>query len=172
MTNNMSAYVWWYIRRSYGPIDENGDVTKRGYVMSQFAKFVRPGYVRVDATASPQANVYVTAYTSGSNLVIVAVNQNSSSQSVTFSLSGGSCGSYTKYETSSSNSLSNMGSVSGTDTLDAYSINTYVGTALLGDLNGDGEVNFTDFAILAQGWLTVYGWDTLADIAVNWLYGT
>jgi O-glycosyl hydrolase len=172
MTNNMNAYIWWYIRRFYGPIGEDGNITKRGYCMSHFAKFARPGCVRVDATASPQANVYVTAYTYDSNLVIVAVNQNASSQSVTFSLNGGSCGSYTKYKTASDSNLANMGSVDSTDTLAANSINTFVGAVLYGDLNNDGKVNFKDFAILGQGWLTVYGVDTLADIANNWLYGT
>jgi hypothetical protein len=51
-----------------------------------------------------------------------------------------------------------------------------VGVALLipqdGDLNGDGKIDFIDFAILGQGWLTTYGMNTLADIAGNWLYGT
>ena len=128
MAANMNAYIWWYIRRFYGPIAEDGHITKRGYCMSHFAKFVRPGYVRVDATASPSSGVYITAYTSGDTLVIVAVNQNSYSSDVTFSVSGGSVGSFTKYETSSSNSLNNMGSVGSTDTLAANSINTYVGT--------------------------------------------
>ncbi|MDD5064300.1 MAG: hypothetical protein PHQ35_06025 [Phycisphaerae bacterium] len=128
MTQNMSAYIWWYIRRSYGPIDESGNITKRGYVMSHFAKFVRPGYVRVDATASPQSNVYVTAYKSGSTVVIVAINQNSSSQSVTFSVSGGTVSSYTKYETTSSSNMANRGSVGSTNTLAASSMNTFVGT--------------------------------------------
>ena len=128
MTQNVSGYIWWYVRRSYGPMDESGNISKRGYVMSHFAKFVRPGYTRVDATASPQSNVFVTAYKSGSTLVIVALNQNSSSQSVTFSLSGGSVSSYTKYETTSSNNVTNRGSVGSTDTLAANSINTYVGT--------------------------------------------
>jgi glucuronoarabinoxylan endo-1,4-beta-xylanase len=172
MTNNMNAYVWWYIRRFYGPMGESGNITKRGYCMSHFAKFARPGYVRVDATANPQPNVYVTAYTYDCNLVIVAVNQNSSSQSVTFSLSGGSCSNYTKYETSSSNSLSNMGSVGSTDTLAANSINTYVGTVLFGDLNNDGRVDFKDFAILGQSWQAPDDMSILADIADNWLYGT
>ncbi len=59
MNANMSAYVWWYIVRSYGPIDDGADggvtgsVTKKGYVMSQYAKFVRPGFNRVYATLSP-----------------------------------------------------------------------------------------------------------------------
>ncbi len=56
------AYVWWYIRRSYGPMREDGQISKRGAIMAQFARFVRPGYVRIDATANPASNVYVSAY--------------------------------------------------------------------------------------------------------------
>ena len=128
MANNYAAYIWWYVRRSYGLLDESGNVTKRGYCMSHFAKFVRPGYVRVDATSSPQSNVYTTAYKSGSTLVIVAINKNSSSVSLTRSLSGGSVSSYTKYETTSSANMANRGSVGSTDTLAGYSMSTYVGT--------------------------------------------
>jgi O-glycosyl hydrolase len=169
MSNNYSAYIWWYIRRYYGPLDESGNITKRGYVMSHFAKFVRPEYTRVDATASPQSGVYVTAYKSGDTLVIVAVNQNSSSQSVTFSLSGGSVSSYTKYETSSSNNLSDIGSVGSTNTLAANSINTFVGTVfetcdevlanghrLAADISGTGDcyVNYEDLGTLVDYWLS------------------
>ena len=50
MVANFNAYVWWYIRRSYGLIDESGNVTKRGYLMAQYSKFIRPGFVRVSAT--------------------------------------------------------------------------------------------------------------------------
>ncbi|MBN1391696.1 MAG: hypothetical protein JW947_02710, partial [Sedimentisphaerales bacterium] len=137
MTNNYSAYIWWYVRRSYGLLNESGNVTKRGYCMSHFAKFVRPGYVRVDATASPQSNVYTTAYKSGDTVVIVAINKNSSSQSVTFSVSGGTVASFTKYETTSSNNMANMGSVGSTNTLAGYSMNTFVGTI------GGGEPDTT-----------------------------
>ncbi len=47
---DFQAYVWWYIRRSYGPMKEDGTISKRGYNMAHFSKFVRPGYVRIDAT--------------------------------------------------------------------------------------------------------------------------
>ncbi|MGD0077673.1 MAG: hypothetical protein ABSB91_03490 [Sedimentisphaerales bacterium] len=129
---NMNAYVWWYIRRSYGFLDESGIITKRGYCMSHFAKFVRPGYVRVDATTSPASGVYVSAFKSDANLVIVAINRNSSSNDVTFSLSGGTAGSFTKYQTASDTNLVNMGSVGMTNTLAANSINTFVGTISTG----------------------------------------
>ncbi len=76
MIAGMNAYVWWYIRRYYGLIDENGQVTKRGYVVSQFARFVRPGAVRVNVDKSPQQYVFVTGYISGSKAVLVAINDN------------------------------------------------------------------------------------------------
>ena len=84
MTVGMSAYIWWYIVRFYGPIGEDGNVSKRGYVMSQFSKFIRPGYIRVDATERPQTQVYVTAYKGDSKLIIVVVNTGSSSKEQTF----------------------------------------------------------------------------------------
>jgi glucuronoarabinoxylan endo-1,4-beta-xylanase len=128
-----NAYVWWYIRRSYGMITESGTISKRGYCMAQYSKFVRPGYVRVDATKNPQSNVYVSAYKNDQNVVIVVVNRNTSSQSVNLSISGGTAQSLTKYTTSGSKSLSNDGTVSGsggsfTLSLDASSVTTFVGS--------------------------------------------
>ena len=128
-----NAYVTWYIRRSYGMLTENGAVSKRGYAMSQYAKFVRPGAVRVDATKNPTTNVYVSAYQSGTNMVVVVVNRNTSAQSVSLTVSGGNVSSLTKYTTSGSKSVANDGTVSnsgGTFTLnlDASSVTTFVGT--------------------------------------------
>ncbi|MFI6456392.1 cellulose binding domain-containing protein [Streptosporangium amethystogenes] len=81
------AYIWWYIRRSYGPMREDGQISKRGAMMAHFARFVRPGYVRIDATANPASNVYVSAYRgSDSTVVIVAVNKGASSVSQQFTV--------------------------------------------------------------------------------------
>jgi glucuronoarabinoxylan endo-1,4-beta-xylanase len=99
MVANFNAYVWWYIRRFYGLIDDNSNVTKRGYVMSQYARFVRPGFVRVNATANPRSNVYVTAYMSGSKVVIVVINRGSSSISQTFIIQNGNVTTFTPYVT-------------------------------------------------------------------------
>ncbi|GEM_PF-1085561 len=92
LSAGMNAYIWWYIVRFYGPIDDGerggikGTVTKRGYVMSQFARFIRPGYVRVHTTI-PRGSVYVTAYKpvlsgslSNSKFVLVAVNMGLSTE--------------------------------------------------------------------------------------------
>lgn len=132
MNNNYNAYIWWYIRRSYGLIDESGNITKRGYIMSHFSKFVRPGYIRVDATYSPASGLYITAYKSGTTLVIVAINKSSSSRNVTFNFSGSQATNFTKYETTGSANVANRGAVSGgasmTNTLASNSANTFVGT--------------------------------------------
>jgi glucuronoarabinoxylan endo-1,4-beta-xylanase len=80
------AYVWWYLRRSYGPMREDGQISKRGAMMAHFARFVRPGYVRIDATANPASNVFVSAYRSGDTVVIVAINKNTSAVSQQFTL--------------------------------------------------------------------------------------
>src|SRR3990172_5766781 len=83
MTAGMNAYVWWYIVRFYGPISDGtndigkkGEVTKRGYIMSHYSRFIRPGYHRVECNGYPQSSIYVSAYkdSSSSKVVVVALN--------------------------------------------------------------------------------------------------
>jgi glucuronoarabinoxylan endo-1,4-beta-xylanase len=130
MNAGMSAYIWWYIIRFYGPILEDGTISKRGYVMSQYARFVRSEYIRVDATANPQTDVYVTAYKNDSKVVIVVVN-NGSSIRQTFSIQNGSVTRVTPYVTSSSKNCVQENDItvsSGkfTSSLDASSVTTFV----------------------------------------------
>ncbi len=130
MVAGMNAYIWWYIVRYYGPIREDGTVMKRGYAMSQFARFIRSGYTRVDATANPQTYVYVTAYTNGTKVVIVVVNEGSSIVQA-FSIRNGSVTAVTPYVTSSTKNCDKENDItisSGkfTKSLDAYSITTFV----------------------------------------------
>lgn len=114
MTAGWAAYVWWYIRRSYGPIDENSNITKLGYVMAQFARYVRPGYSKISCTANPSTGVYVTAYKSGTKLVLVIVNQNTATTYQAFTLSGISPTTFNRYYTDSSTNLASSSvSVSG-----------------------------------------------------------
>ena len=49
--------------------------------MAQFSKFIRPGFYRVDATATPTSGVYLSAYKSNTDVVVVVVNTNSLSTS-------------------------------------------------------------------------------------------
>ena len=105
MNVGYNMYVWWYIRRSYGPMDENGNITKRGYVMAQWARYVRPGYSKISCTANPTSGVYVTAYKSGSKIVVVAINQNSAITYQPFTISGATVAGFNRYRTTSSANL-------------------------------------------------------------------
>ncbi|HEY5958370.1 MAG TPA: hypothetical protein VIV60_17520 [Polyangiaceae bacterium] len=139
VTGQMSAYVFWPVKRSYGPIS-NGAVTKRGGCMGQWSKFVRPGSYRVDATASPASGVSLSAYKSDTSIVIVAVNTNKSASTLSISIPGASLTSFAKYTTSSSKTLASDGTVAvSNDTmsvsLDASSVTSLVGS---GSTTGNG----------------------------------
>lgn len=101
MAANFNAYIWWYIRRSYGLLSENGQISKRGYIMSQYARFVRPGYKRIGATEKPYSDVLVSAYKSPDNkIVMVVVNNGTGSRNLNVSLQNGNVGNFVKYSTS------------------------------------------------------------------------
>lgn len=103
MAANFNAYIWWYIRRSYGLIKENSQVSKRGHIMAQYARFVRPGFVRVGATEKPYTDVAVTAYKGANNkIVMVVVNTGTSTRSLNLSLQNASVANLVKYSTSAS----------------------------------------------------------------------
>ncbi|RKR81760.1 glucuronoarabinoxylan endo-1,4-beta-xylanase [Mucilaginibacter gracilis] len=105
MNAGYAAYVWWYIRRFYGPIDESSNITKLGYVMAQYSRYVRPGYSKISCTTNPLTGVYVTAYKNGTKLVIVIVNQNNATIAQSFDLSGVSVTGFSRYSTDSSSNL-------------------------------------------------------------------
>ena len=74
---NFNAYIWWYGKRFYGAIGQDGAVTKRGYFMSQFARFIREGAVRLGTTLNTRANVLISAYKNGTKKVVVIINTGS-----------------------------------------------------------------------------------------------
>ena len=127
VVGNFSQYTWWYIRRCYGlimekdfgnkisiPNNEIGKVSKRGYVLSQFARFVRPGAVRVGATASPEKLVYASAYKSagGDSVIVVLVNRDfKNDKSVTIKVQGADVKSFHMYTTSEAKNAKDEGEV-------------------------------------------------------------
>lgn len=131
------AYVWWYIRRQYSPMKEDGTISKRGYMMTHYSKFVRPGYYRVDATKNPTTDVYVSAYKKGDDVVIVALNRSTSSKTITLSIPGTKVQTWERYVTSGSKNLQKEANVNDPDgsfqvTLDAQSMTSFVGKAPAG----------------------------------------
>ncbi len=106
VVGNMSAYVWWYIRRSYSLIgQDDGKVTKRGAMMAQYSKWVRPGAVRIAATEFPEGKSYtamnsqsgnwsslqtmVSAYKQDDKITVVAINPTPNAKTQDFSISSG-----------------------------------------------------------------------------------
>jgi glucuronoarabinoxylan endo-1,4-beta-xylanase len=131
MNVDMSAYVWWWMTYSAGEgLYYNGALQHRGWVLGQFSKWVRPGYIRVDATYNPQTGVNVVAFR-GTQNVIVAMNSNTSAQSVTFTFTGATVTSAHKYTSSQTKSGTDDGTINATNnsfttTLDPQSVSTFV----------------------------------------------
>jgi O-glycosyl hydrolase len=149
VTGQYNAYVYWGLfgassgtcatsAGTCGLVDDAGTVQPMGYVMGQYSKFIQPGYVRVSATAIPVSGVYVSAYgnTSPAHYVIVAINSNTTSESLGFvvNLNGNpdtSVTSLTPYQSTSSAGLAAQTAVTVTGgqfnyTLPAQSIVTFV----------------------------------------------
>lgn len=80
MLNNWNAYIWWYLKRYYSFLGDGeqgtttGEVLKRGYAFSQFSKFIRPGYVRVDVQDEAKTGLEISAYKGDGKVVVVLIN--------------------------------------------------------------------------------------------------
>jgi glucuronoarabinoxylan endo-1,4-beta-xylanase len=124
-----NAYVWWWAGNSL--IDASYNPTYFGYAIAQFSRFVRPGYVRASATATPAPGVYLSAYAGNGHAAIVAINANNYAIAVPFVLENQTVTSLTPYQTTASGGLAALSavSVSGntfTYALPAQSITTFV----------------------------------------------
>lgn len=145
VVGNMSAYTWWYIRRGYGLMTEDGKISKRGYCMAQYSKYVRPGDVRIDVTEQPDKDLYVSAYKhSDTQIEIVAVNAGNTAYTQQFSVGNRSITNIDRYRTSSNENLAQTKALDhDTSTfwsqIPAQSVSTFVI-----DLTSDGITVPTD----------------------------
>jgi glucuronoarabinoxylan endo-1,4-beta-xylanase len=90
-----SAWVWWWWTANNTDDNEgiylkSGTDTKRHYTITNYSRFIRPGYTRVDVTGAAPANVLLSAYKgSDGTVVIVAINNGMMDQTVPITISGG-----------------------------------------------------------------------------------
>lgn len=130
---NFNAYVWWYIRRHYGPILEDGSVSKRGWLMANYSKFVRPGFVRVDMPDNPTYNVYTSAYEKDGKIVIVAVNRSTVEKTFTINIPNCEVKTWERYVTSGTKNLKKESNITPDNTtsfvitLEPQSATTFTG---------------------------------------------
>jgi glucuronoarabinoxylan endo-1,4-beta-xylanase len=128
VTGQYNAYVYWWLVNSAGLnyysglLDTTGAPTWFGDAIAQYSRFVRPGYVRANAAATPVSGVYVSAYTGNGHYVIVAINTNASSESLNFQISNATVGSMTPYQTTSSSAVAQLAPVSVTGNAFVYAL--------------------------------------------------
>jgi glucuronoarabinoxylan endo-1,4-beta-xylanase len=131
-------HFWWLIpygTDNEGLTDQSGNPAKRMYVLGNYSRFVRPGFVRIGV--SNNAPTFVSAYKDPNTgkFAIVAVNPNSGDYVQTFNLSGFSAGTVTPWITSGTLSLASQSAMTVTNSalvydLPASSVVTFVGQAV------------------------------------------
>jgi glucuronoarabinoxylan endo-1,4-beta-xylanase len=128
---NFNAYIWWYGKRFYGPIGQDGLVTKRGYMISQFARFVKPGSVRLGTTSNSVTNVLISVYKNGNKKIIVAINNRAEDVKQKFTVNGASLGNVMPHTTTllknaEQGTMITVSNNSFSYTLPSYSVTTFV----------------------------------------------
>ncbi len=136
---SMNAWHFWWV---YPASADNGalwdfttkQATKRLWVEGNYARFVRPGFMRVGTTGMVPSGVLVSAYTNPADgtVAVVAINNNTSTTALSLFLSGAAPCSLTPWVTSSTDTLAaktvaSIASSRVSITLGAQSVTTLVG---------------------------------------------
>jgi len=142
MKANFNAYVWWYIRRFYGLISDDGNITDKGYVIAHYSKFIRPGAIRVDASVTSAPLVDVTAYKTDTTFVVVVVNRDSKSVNLDFTIENSQLEKLTQFTSTTSKKLINEGNLAISEgsfsaTVEAKSVTTFTSNAVNGGKRGN-----------------------------------
>jgi glucuronoarabinoxylan endo-1,4-beta-xylanase len=168
VTTGVNAWNWWAIYHSADSLNDPQRMNpaliqpdlqpdaslsapymfKRGYALGNWAKFVRPGFVRIGATDRPVGGVLVEAYRDATHLAIIAVNTTSGAVNQTFHLAGGTLGTVTPWVTSADDPLVAKSPISATDQftfdLPAMSVVTFVNWDATTETPGQPPVVTTD----------------------------
>jgi len=134
---NLNAWHYWWLWAggTSGLYDTTSKVWRKAlWVMGNFSRFARPGYMRVSTSGTPPSGVAVSAYINPSSnaLVIVAINNNTSSTNLPLYVSGSPPCTLIPYETSASNNLAQGSGVTVANSrvslaLTGQSVTTFVG---------------------------------------------
>lgn len=132
-----NAYVhWWLVNSSdakpTGLIDANNKPNHFGIGLKHYSWFVRPGFVRVDATAKPADGVGLSAYGGADGkAALVLLNESSEARTLTIAVAGRNVASWTPYRSSATASFEKLAPITATGgsfsiTLPAKSLTTLV----------------------------------------------
>lgn len=136
---NLNAWhIWWLYNASGNGgclYDTTNNVwTKRLWVLGNYSRFVRPGYMRVSTSGAAPSGVLLSAYLNPTDgtVVVVAINSNTSATPLSLYVSGVVPCSITPWVTSATDNLASKPAITVSNarfsaTLDAQSVTTFVG---------------------------------------------
>lgn len=153
MLANMSAWVHYSLKRYYGCLGDgeyntvNNEITKRGYVLSHYAKYVS-GTTRIrhtldDASGKLFASAYLS--TTGDSVVVMVMNPTADIFNIKFTLPFYTKGGYRAVTAATANakkvSFTNDESYEPEIKVAAYSVNTFIFEKSKDreDIKGDGD---------------------------------
>jgi glucuronoarabinoxylan endo-1,4-beta-xylanase len=137
--DNLNAWLLWWLYESGnsgGCLYDTGSKvwTKRLWVMGNFSRFVRPGYMRVSTSGTVPSGVLLTAYKNPADgtVAVVAINNNTSATPLSLYISGVVPCTITPWVTSATDNLVSKTPITVSNarfsaTLDAQSVTTFVG---------------------------------------------
>jgi glucuronoarabinoxylan endo-1,4-beta-xylanase len=136
----VSAFHYWWLMPGSG--DGNGALTAnnallpRAYVIGNWSRFVRPGFVRVDATPAPQDSVNLTAFVdpAGTRVVLVAINKLTNERGQDFVIAGGNVAQFVPWVTATGQNLQAQSPVSVTGGAFTYALPGRSVTTFVGDV--------------------------------------
>ena len=117
VTAGVNAWHYWWIHGPTGTSlfpNNSSTPAKRLWAMGNYSRFVRPGFYRIGATATPASNVMMTAYkdTLNTRMVVVIINKNTSTVPLDLKIDGVSPIAYTPYVTDNTQNLKAQAEVS------------------------------------------------------------
>ena len=119
---NVSAWVFWSLSGTtldaYTLMSSTGDKSKRYYVSKNFFKYIRPGAVRVDASAPEGTSVFPLAFqhSTENSTTMVLINDGASGKAVKIS-GAGLPAQFNRYSTTIDDNTKDMGVVNTADVI-------------------------------------------------------
>lgn len=175
MLANMSAWVHYSLKRYYGCLGDgeygttNNQITKRGYILSHFAKYVsgttRIRHALTDNTGKLSSSAYLSE--TGDSVILMLMNQSADIYNTTITLPFYTKNGRSIVTTETQNMVKENLAWDETYTpilsVLPYSINTYVFVKSSertdqGDIDDDGEVVFTDNFDISGASCVPMGW--------------
>jgi glucuronoarabinoxylan endo-1,4-beta-xylanase len=134
-------HYWWLVSDTTGALMQAGQLLPQAYGLGHYSKFVRPGYVRVDVPATPQAGISSSAYydPESHRSVLVLVNELNSDVPMSIRVTGVTPLEVTPWVTSAAGSLARGATLPFENPISYVFAAQSVTSLVLSEALGDGE---------------------------------